>query len=154
MNSRKQTALLVAVAAMLLIVAGCSPAAAPSPTLAPTATTAPEVEGTGLAEAAMQKTACGTCHVIPGVPDAQGTVGPDLSMIGEMAEEHIASGEYDGEAKTAEEYVRESIVDPDAFISDECPSGPCQKGLMLPTLAESLTPAELDAMVAYLAQLK
>ena len=106
-----------------------------------------------LALAAFQKGGCGACHVIPGVPNAQGAIGPDLSDIGKMAAEWIASADYTGQATTPEEYIRESIVDPNAFVVPECPGGPCLEGQMPATLAQVLSPEELDAAVAYLASL-
>lgn len=33
------------------------------------------------AEAAIQRYGCGSCHVIPGIPHAQGRVGPELDRI-------------------------------------------------------------------------
>jgi len=103
--------------------------------------------------AAFQKGGCGACHVIPGVANAQGTIGPDLSQIGKVAEERIKATDYKGKAKNAVDYIRESITDPDVYVVPECPGGPCQKGQMPPTLAQMLSPAELDAIVSYLAGL-
>ena len=104
-----------------------------------------------VALAAFKKGGCGACHVIPGVPNAQGTIGPDLSDIGELAAQIIKDPNYTGKAKTPEEYIRESITDPNAFVAPECPGGPCQKGLM-PVVP--LSDKELDAVVTYLSRLK
>ena len=119
------------------------------------ATPAPEEQPAGpeLVAAAFQKGGCGACHVIPGIANAQGTIGPDLSQMGKVAAERIKAADYKGEAKTAVDYIRESIVNPDAYVVPECPGGPCQPGQMPATLAQMLSPAELDAMVAYLAEL-
>lgn len=106
-----------------------------------------------LALQAFQKGGCAACHVIPGVPGAVGTIGPNLSEIGKVAAERIASGEYTGPAKTAEEYITESIKSPDAFLSPACPSGPCAGGQMPATLAQVFSAAELDGIVKYLASL-
>ncbi len=103
--------------------------------------------------AAFQKGGCGACHTIPGVANAQGTIGPDLSKMGEVAQERIAAGDYQGKATTAEEYIRESIVEPDVYVAPDCPGGPCQKGLMPATLAQILSSEELEAIVGYLAGL-
>jgi len=103
--------------------------------------------------AAFQKGGCGACHVIPGVAGAQGTIGPDLSEMGQVAAQRIASGDYTGDAKSPADYIRESIVDPDRFVVPDCPGGPCQKGLMPATLAQTLSQAEIDAIVTYLASL-
>ncbi len=128
--------------------------------------TAPQVETppqtsdgeTGLDDAeiaaqAFQKGGCGACHVIPGVPNAVGTIGPDLSQIGAVAEEYLQSGEYSGDAKTVEEFLNESVVDPDVFIPTECPGDNCQEGLMPATFGELLSEQELEAVVSFLASL-
>jgi nitrite reductase (NO-forming) / hydroxylamine reductase len=106
-----------------------------------------------VAVTAFQKGGCTACHVIPGVPGAVGTIGPDLSMAGIEAQELIKLAEYTGKASTAEEYLHEAILEPDAYISADCPSGPCAPGSMPANLGESLSKAELNAAVSYLAGL-
>ncbi len=96
--------------------------------------------------AAFNKGGCGNCHTIAGVPGATGTVGPNLSEIGAVA----ASRK---EGYTAEEYIRESILDPNAFIAPECPNGPCPAGVMLQSFGETLSEKDLDTIVNYLAAL-
>lgn len=103
--------------------------------------------------ASFQSGGCIACHVIPGVPGAVGTIGPDLSRMGEVAEANLESSEYTGLADSVDEYLREAIEDPDAFIPADCPSGPCQPGQMPVTLADNLDDKQLDAIVAYLAGL-
>jgi len=103
--------------------------------------------------AAFQKGGCAACHVIPGVPGASGTIGPDLSEIGELAKERIDNGTYKGSAKTPEEYMMESIEDPDAFVAPNCPSGPCPKGVMPNNLSQTLKADEMQAVADYLAGL-
>ena len=103
--------------------------------------------------AAFQEGGCGACHIIPGVANATGTIGPDLSRMSETAQAALDSASYTGSAETVVDYVREAIVDPDAHISEGCPGGTCQKGLMPATLAQALTEQELAAMVEYLAGL-
>jgi nitric oxide reductase subunit C len=70
-----------------------------------------------------------------------------------VAEGYLQSGEYSGETKTVEEFIYESVVDPDAFIPMECPGGLCQEGLMPTTLGELLSEQELEAVVSFLASL-
>jgi nitrite reductase (NO-forming) / hydroxylamine reductase len=106
-----------------------------------------------LALAAFQKGGCAACHTIPGVQGAAGTIGPSLAGFGKVAAEMVASAEYTGNANNAEEYIHESIVDPTAYLTPECPSGPCQAGLMPPTFGQTYTPDELAAVVGYLASL-
>lgn len=96
---------------------------------------------------AFVKGTCVGCHTIPGVPGANGMVGPDLSNIGVEGATYI-------EGMSAEEYIRQSIEDPDAFITPECPTGPCPSGVMSPAFGQMLSPEELDGIVAYLASLK
>lgn len=106
-----------------------------------------------LAVQAIQKGGCVACHVIPGVPGAVGTIGPDLSEIGAVVKTRIESGEYTGMAKTTEEYLTESIQSPDAFVSPACPTGPCAKGVMPASLAQILSADELKQVVGFLAAL-
>lgn len=106
-----------------------------------------------LAVQAIQKGGCVACHTIPGVPGAVGTIGPDLTEIAKVVTERMTSGEYTGMAKTTEEYLLESIQSPDAYISPACPAGPCTKGVMPASLAQTLSADELDATVKYLASL-
>lgn len=96
---------------------------------------------------------CIACHVIPGIPGAAGTIGPDLSRMGEVAEANLASAEYTGLAESVEEYLEEALLDPDAFIPAECPSGPCQAGQMPASLVDTLDDEQIDHIVAYLAGL-
>ncbi|MGB9898274.1 cytochrome D1 domain-containing protein, partial [Thermanaerothrix sp.] len=48
------------------------------------------------------------------------------------------------------DYLREAIVDPDAYVPSDCNGAPCQKGLMPANLSTLLTPAEIEAIVQYL----
>lgn len=100
--------------------------------------------------AAFQKGVCGSCHVIPGIPNAAGAVGPDLSNISMAADEHLKSDEYMGNATSAGEYIHESILDPNLFISPTCPSGACLPNVMPATMSETLTEDEVNAIVGYL----
>jgi cytochrome c oxidase subunit II len=78
---------------------------------------------------------CGGCHAFePAGTDAQ--VGPALDDLGSAAE---TAG------KPVDEFIRESIVDPNAVVADGY-----QPGVMPETFAETLSPEALDALVAYL----
>ena len=122
-------------------------------TLAACSSDAPVEVSAETAAPLIQKGGCVACHVIPGVPGAVGTIGPDLSRMGEQAEEHLSTGEYQGEAKSVEEFIRESILNPDAFIPQECPNGHCQPGQMPATLADLYSDKELETVVQYLLDL-
>jgi cytochrome c oxidase subunit 2 len=78
---------------------------------------------------------CGGCHTFtPAGTDAQ--VGPDLDNVAADAK---AAGE------PVADYVRQSIVDPNAVIAKGY-----QPGVMPPTFGDTLKPDELDALVAFL----
>jgi copper-containing nitrite reductase len=100
--------------------------------------------------AAFQKGTCGSCHEIPGIPNAVGVVAPSLADAKMTAEEHIADAAYTGAATTSEEYLHESILEPNLFIAPKCPTGACVPDVMPATLAESLTTDEINAIVTYL----
>lgn len=103
-----------------------------------------------LAVAAFQKGGCVACHVIPGVPGAVGTIGPDLTGIAALAEEHMQSSSYTGKAKTVDEYILEGILEPSAFLAPGCAGAPCQDGLMPATFQETYKQNELEAVVGFL----
>ncbi len=103
-----------------------------------TAAAAPSDE----AIAAITKGGCGACHVIPGIPNAVGALGPDQSNIGVTAATRI-------DGYTAEEYIHESIVDPNTFIAPECPTGDCLPNLMTPNFSETLSEDEINTIVSY-----
>jgi hypothetical protein len=85
--------------------------------------------------------------VIPGVPGAVGVVGPNLSNIGNEAATRIPG-------YSAEQYIHESLVNPNAFTAPKCPFGACIAGSM-PANIESLVGADgVDTIVQYLLQLK
>jgi len=93
--------------------------------------------------AAINKGGCTACHTIPNIPGAVGVVGPNLANIGVAGAERIPGYE-------AEAYIRESLVEPNAFTAPECPTGPCITGVMPEILLED---AEVDVIVSYLATL-
>jgi len=93
--------------------------------------------------AAINKAGCVACHTIPGIPDAVGQVGPNLSNIGVDAATRR-------EGYTAEEYIHESLASPNAFTAPKCPFGPCVTGMM-PNLP--LNDSEINVVVSYLVTL-
>ena len=101
----------------------------------------------------LQKGGCGACHIIPGVPNAAGVIGPDLSMIGELITARMQSGEYTGSAEDMEAYLREAINAPDAFLAPDCNGAPCNPGLMPVTLADLYSEEDLEVLVDFLAGL-
>lgn len=95
---------------------------------------------------------CFTCHsTSPGVVMA----GPTMAGMAARAEEMVGSEGYTGSAATAEAYIRESILDPDAHIAegrDFFASG--GRSMMPSDYDESLTTDQVDQLVAYLMSLR
>lgn len=95
--------------------------------------------------------ACQSCHVIQGFEQAVGKVGPELTRIYSDAPKIIASDAYkasQGTATTAVEYIQESILNPNAFIYPDCPTGPCQANLMIQNFRETISAVVLPHLVA------
>lgn len=76
---------------------------------------------------------CTGCHSIAGVSET-GTVAPDLTHLADRAGERVVG-------LTAEEYVRQSVLEPQAYIVKGY-------GEFMPTLP--LDTAELDVLVEFL----
>lgn len=94
---------------------------------------------------------CNGCHsTAAGV----NLVGPSLAGIGTTAAVRIKSPDYHGKATDAESYIRESILEPSAYVVP----GPTYSGngisFMPPTFGQSLKPEQIDALVKYLITLK
>ena len=143
-------------AAVLSACGGEEPA--PTPTAAPPAepTPAPAAMIARGKEVFVEK-ACQSCHVIQGFEQAVGKVGPELTRIYSDAPKIIASDAYkasQGTATTAVEYIRESILNPNAFIYPDCPTGPCQPNLMIQNFKETISASDLEALIAYLVTLR
>jgi len=136
---------------LVMVLAGCAEKKAPPSTTPTAAQPAPAgLYGPELALQAFQKGGCGACHIIPGVKGAIGTIGPDLTGISQTAQAALDKGEYHGSAKTVQEFLVESIRQPDAYIAPDCNGAPCQKGLMPSTLADLFNDEEINAMVQFL----
>jgi mono/diheme cytochrome c family protein len=121
---------------------------APPPTAVPVAQPSAPADGadTAAGQAVFTgRAACFTCHTIDGI--ATGLLGPSLDGIATAAATR-------NPPQSAEDYIRESINDPDAFIWEGCVTGtntPCPAGLMATLVTPAnLTDAEIDAVVAFL----
>jgi cytochrome c oxidase subunit II len=79
--------------------------------------------------------ACASCHTLT-ASNATGKVGPDLDKLPQEAQQA-------GQPLAA--FVRQSIVDPNAYIQPGFP-----KGVMPSTFGSSLSKGQLDALVQYL----
>ena len=106
---------------------------------------------TALGEALFRTTAtpvCSACHSIaPGVNLA----GPTLAGLAARAKQVIASPDYKGKAKEVEGFIRESIVTPSAYLHPGDMYSANGMSFMPDTFAKSLTPEQIDQLVAYLA---
>ena len=83
---------------------------------------------------------CAGCHAIDGVPGAVGIVGPKLNGVATRAATRKPG-------LSAEEYIQESIEDPNAFVVEGF------QPLML-DLREAMTNQEFQQLVAYLLTLE
>jgi mono/diheme cytochrome c family protein len=77
---------------------------------------------------------CAACHTLAKA-NASGTVGPGLDDLAQAAE---------GQDGSPEDFVRESIVDPDAVVADGFQAG------VMPAFEGRLTDEQLNALVEYL----
>lgn len=94
---------------------------------------------------------CAACHsVAPGVNLA----GPTLANIVATAEKTITSPDYKGKAKTPEEYIHESIVEPSAYLHPGPMYSANGVSFMPPSYGKDLTKEQVDDLVAYLATFK
>lgn len=94
---------------------------------------------------------CSGCHsTAPGVT----VVGPSLAGLAGRAERTVQSPDYHGKAKTAAEYVRESIVQPSAFVVVGPTFGAAGHSFMPANFDETLKSDQIDQLVAYLMTLK
>ena len=83
---------------------------------------------------------------------------PDADLVLQRALRRIRDPEYRGTAATVEDYLRESIVDPSAFVSDP-PEGrvfatPDGVSLMPGDYGNRLTDQQIGDLVAYLTTLR
>jgi cytochrome c oxidase subunit 2 len=91
---------------------------------------------TGVAGAAVFKNnQCGACHTLTAA-GAAATTGPDLDKLPAYAQQA---------GKALPDFVRQSIVDPNAYIQPGFP-----KNVMPQTFGTSLSKQQLDALVQYL----
>jgi mono/diheme cytochrome c family protein len=91
---------------------------------------------------------CGICHRLDAASTA-GMFGPDQNDIGRVAEQRIQEEQYQGEATTAAEYIRESIVNPGIYLAE----GYEQSRHHMPPFTH-LGEAEVEALVTMLLQQK
>ena len=131
-------------APMLLLLACATPTPTPPPlgleptfavgptfAVAPTFALTPAPDPGGLI---FESKGCAGCHTIEGI--STGTIGPELTNIATIAGARKR-------ALSAEEYVRESIEHPEAFVVEGYQP-------LMPALAGGLTEGELEDLVEFL----
>lgn len=90
---------------------------------------------------------CGGCHTIEGVEGATGQVCPVHTNVATTAGQVIQQPDYTGQAGTAAEYIRESIVNPNVYIAEGY-----QPDVMPQTFAQTLSDEQINDLVAFLMQ--
>ena len=148
---------IIGLCLMSLIIAGCSAAAADAPVpiaqptqeTAPTATLEPTSEpldetllATG--RESYLRNYCGSCHASTAA-NTRGTFGPAHEDMQNMASQRIILDSYTGSATTAEEYLRESLLDPRIYYT----SGYEATNHHMPAFTH-LPEEEIDALVYFL----
>ncbi len=94
------------------------------------------------------KAQCVSCHTIPGIPGATGTIGPKLEE-GTNAPLRIKDKDYKGTAKSTPEYIMESVVNPSAYVVKPFPDNTMPK-----VFGQKLSAGALKKIVDYLSQVK
>jgi mono/diheme cytochrome c family protein len=130
-----QVLLLVALGVIVGLAASCRPAA-------------PPVDPVTLAhgKALYHALACDSCHGLDAVGSTR-SYAPTHNHMRAMAGQRILASDYTGQARSAADYIRESIVDPTAYVVD----GYRQIRFGMPSFAY-LTERDLDALVQFLLQ--
>jgi nitric oxide reductase subunit C len=93
---------------------------------------------------------CTSCHDITR-PRPGGDICPNLGNIATEAARIVRSSQYHGRATDAAGYIRESIVEPNAYIVPGSNYRTADGLSVMPqTFAATLSPSELDDLVAFL----
>jgi mono/diheme cytochrome c family protein len=99
------------------------------------------------------KAGCAVCHTVPGIPGADGRVGPPL-VLGVTGPARLADPAYRGHATTVHEYVIESVIEPGVFVVPGYPAVtmPTWYGTKLSALALEKIALYLERQEARVAQ--
>jgi len=103
-------------------------------------------DGTEPVDQIFAKAQCVSCHTIPGIPGANGTIGPKL-VEGTNAPTRIKDKDYKGTAKSTSDYIMESIVNPSAYVVKPFPDNTMPK-----VFGQKLSAGALKKLVDYLSQ--
>jgi len=149
MSDRRINALVLAAIALGLLWSLLSPrqppvAKTPLPMVVPEMV--PLVTGDEDTALIFTRAGCPVCHRIPGIPGADGRVGPPL-WLGMTGVQRLQDPSYQGRAKTVHEYIVESVVEPGVFIVAGYPAQtmPTWYGAKLSALALEKIAAYLEA---------
>ena len=95
---------------------------------------------------------CPLCHTIPGIEGAEGELGPKLhEKIN--APKRIKDSRYKGKATNTKEYVRESILNPSAYVvMNEEENELYPDGLMPQDFKHKLSVDAIDKLVDFISQ--
>ena len=99
-------------------------------------------------EALFKSATCMACHALPGVSEA--VVGPSMVGLLARAGTEITGAAYTGQAKTVEDYVYESIRNPNAFVA--AGFGVNGRSTMVQFGPERLSDQDIADLIAYLKQ--
>ena len=124
---------------LMLVFVSCRPQ---TPAPVPTADMQVIAQGKQL----YQSLACNSCHGLEAVGSVR-TYAPSHNHMAVMAEQRIHTTGYTGKATTAADYIRESIVDPKAYIVP----GYEHIRFSMPSFAH-LSERDVDALVQFLLQ--
>jgi len=95
--------------------------------------------------------ACNACHSLtPGANMA----GPSLAGVGTRAQQVVASSDYKGKSKDIQGYIRESIVDPSAYIVPGAMYSANGVSFMPNTFGKDLSSEQVAQLAEYLATFK
>lgn len=146
--SRQNTLMMAAIYDEASELFSTTPAATPTRLPSPTAQPTPTVDAARLAtgKAVYLANYCGVCHTLQAAGTA-GVFGPSHEHMGRTAAQRIADPSYKGAARTAAEFIRESIVTPSAYFAPGVVNGRHP----MPSYAH-LPQADLDALVYFLLQ--
>jgi cytochrome c2 len=103
-------------------------------------------DGTEPVDQILAKAQCVSCHTIPGIPGANGTIGPKL-VEGTNAPNRIKDKDYKGTAKSTSDYIMESIVSPSTYVVKPFPDNTMPK-----VFGQKLSAGALKKIVDYLSQ--
>lgn len=103
---------------------------------------------------ALFKTAVPTCAACHSMAPGVNLAGPSLANIATMAEDTLKSGDYKGKATTVEEFIRESIVEPSAYLHPGAMYSAGGTSFMPTTYGQDLSDEQIDQLVAYLKSFK